>query len=167
MVEPTLAFTVDLGLACLAPNMDCLPVSNQSSLKSDWSILLEQQIETKAISKSCPLLTDTSSAEYMKLRFNVCLSVCVRSNVFLWGVGWLKEGVAVGGDEQPLSFHSNTPTRSVSMATDNSISWFSLSEGSFFFFLKGKKRLLMTNGCGESSPWDTLANNTAALKQLD
>ncbi|TNN77423.1 hypothetical protein EYF80_012387 [Liparis tanakae] len=29
--------------------------------------------------------------------------------------------VAVGGDEQPLSFHSNTLTQSVSMATDNSI----------------------------------------------
>lgn len=46
--------------------------------------------------------------------------------------------VAVGGDEQPLSFHSNTLTQSVSMATDNSIS---RSEGSyhaedFFFFAK-------------------------------
>lgn len=38
--------------------------------------------------------------------------------------------VAVGGNELLLSFHSNILTQSVSIATDNSISWFSLSEGS-------------------------------------
>lgn len=43
--------------------------------------------------------------------------VCVVAG-WLGGVGM----VAVGGNEQPFSFHSNTLTQSVSMATDNSIS---------------------------------------------
>lgn len=37
----------------------------------------------------------------------------------------------MGGNEQPLSFHSNAVTPSVSMVTDNSISSFCQSDGSY------------------------------------
>lgn len=56
----------------------------------------------------------------------ICLCVCVCMCESLVGA-WM---VAMSYDEQPLSFHGNPLTQSVSMATDNSISWFSPSEGS-------------------------------------
>lgn len=67
---------------------------------------------------------------------NIQIRVCVCGCEPLVGV-WV---VAMSHDEQPLSFHGNPLTQSVSMATDNSISWFGPSEGShhkafIFFFL--------------------------------
>lgn len=55
----------------------------------------------------------------------LCVHEYVRENNCVFVRSWQLEGVgmvAVGGDEKPLSFHSNTLTQSVSMATDNSIS---------------------------------------------
>lgn len=52
------------------------------------------------------------------------MTVRVRFYECLCGAGRLEgvKKVAVGGNEQPFGFHSNTLTQSVSMATDNSIS---------------------------------------------